>query len=151
MQEYNFIDQAVDTSMEQPLRRTLVLNTYGQQTKAAFVSTNSISQGEQVGVLWSELFNKYKIKIHFAHRTFSWSNEARGNAAVHVVIIGFANFDVIDKVVFEYKKLKAEPHAIKVKNINPYLVEGKDTFLVKRRILICKVPDISFGSMPNDG
>ncbi|MBN2518972.1 MAG: class I SAM-dependent DNA methyltransferase, partial [Bacteroidales bacterium] len=54
----------------------------GKNTKVAFVSTNSISQGEQVGILWNELFNKYKMKIHFAHRTFKWSNEARGQAAV---------------------------------------------------------------------
>jgi type II restriction/modification system DNA methylase subunit YeeA len=88
-------------------------------TKSAFVSTNSISQGEQVSILWNELFNNYKCKIHFAHRTFSWSNEARGNAAVHVVIIGFTNFDVADKKLYEYEKIKGEPHEIKVKNINP--------------------------------
>jgi len=69
--------------------------------KVAFVSTNSISQGEQVGILWNELFNRYKTKIHFAHRTFKWSNEAKGNAAVHVVIIGFSNFDVSDKFIYE--------------------------------------------------
>ena len=135
MKEYNFIEKANN----------------GQQTKAAFVSTNSISQGEQVGILWNELFNKYKIKIHFAHRTFSWSNEARGNAAVHVVIIGFANYDVDGKIVFEYQQIKGEPHAINVRNINPYLVEGKDVLLAKRRTPICKILEISFGSMPNDG
>lgn len=75
-------------------------------TKTAFVSTNSISQGEQVGILWNELFNKYKIKIHFAHRTFSWSHKARGNAAVHVVIIGFANFDVLEKEYLSTNTLK---------------------------------------------
>ena len=56
--------------------------------KAAFVSTNSITQGEQVGVLWADLFRR-GVKIHFAHRTFQWSSEARGKAAVHCVIIGF--------------------------------------------------------------
>jgi type I restriction-modification system DNA methylase subunit len=151
MQEYNFIESAKDTSIDLPLRRTRVQYSNGHQTKAAFVSTNSISQGEQVGVLWSELFNKYKIKIHFAHRTFSWRNEARGNAAVHVVIIGFANFDVNDKVVYEYENIKAEPHELKVKNINPYLIEGKDNFLQKRRTPICKVEEMVFGNMPNDG
>ena len=119
-------------------------------TKAAFVSTNSISQGEQVGILWNQLF-KYKIKIHFAHRTFKWGNEAKGNAAVHVVIIGFSNFDISDKRIFEYENIKAEPHEIKVKNINPYLVEGKDNFLQKRRIPICNVEEMAFGNMPNDG
>lgn len=70
---------------------------YDNKTRVSFVSTNSISQGEQVGILWNELFNKYKIKIHFAHRTFKWRNEARGNAAVHVVIIGFSNYDIKEK------------------------------------------------------
>jgi len=126
---------------------------YIQDTKikVAFVSTNSVAQGEQVGVLWNELFNKYKIKIHFAHRTFSWSNEAKGNAAVHVVIIGFANFDTNKKSLFEYEDIKGEPHEIAVKNINPYLIDANDSILLKRRTPICNVPEISFGSMPNDG
>lgn len=123
----------------------------GTKIKAAFVSTNSISQGEQVGILWSLLFNQYKIKIHFAHRTFSWTNEARGNAAVHVVIIGFANFDIPEKTIFEYADIKGEPHEIKVKNINPYLVEGNDNFVVSRKSPICNIPEISYGSMANDG
>lgn len=126
----------------------IIVNT---KTKVAFVSTNSIVQGEQVGVLWNLLFNHYKIKIHFAHRTFSWSNEAKGNAAVHVVIIGFGNFDPSNKSIFEYENIKGEPHELKVKNINPYLLEGKDNFVLKRRIPICKVPEMIKGSMPNDG
>ena len=117
----------------------------------AFVSTNSISQGEQVGILWNELFNTYKIKIHFAHRTFSWRNEARANAAVHVVIIGFANFDINEKRIFEYENIKAEPHEIKVKNINPYLVEGKDTFLPTRKKPINNVPEMLYGNKLVDG
>ena len=119
--------------------------------KCAFVSTNSISQGEQVGILWNELFNKYHLKIHFAHRTFCWSNEAKGNAAVHVVIIGFSNFDVNEKVIYEYDDIKGEAHAVKAVNINPYLVEGREIVINKRRTPICRVPEISFGSMPNDG
>jgi hypothetical protein len=122
----------------------------GKETKVAFVSTNSISQGEQVGVLWNELFNKYKIKIHFAHRTFKWGNEARGNAAVHVVIIGFANFNITEKRVFEYDDIKGEPHELKAKNINPYLVKGNDSFLVSRRKPICKAPETLYGSKPVD-
>jgi hypothetical protein len=123
----------------------------GNETKVAFVSTNSISQGEQVGLLWNELFNKYKIKIHFAHRTFKWGNEAKGNAAVHVVIIGFASYDISEKRIFEYEDVKGEPHELKVKNINPYLVEGKDLVVVKRRHPICKVSEMTYGSMPNEG
>ena len=112
----------------------------------AFVSTNSISQGEQVGILWNELYNKYKAKIHFAHRTFKWSNEARGNAGVHVVIIGFSNFDTPIKRLFEYDDIKGEPHEIKVSNINPNLVEGRDIFIQKRSTPICQVPSINRGS-----
>jgi len=80
-----------------------------KKTRVAYVSTNSISQGEQVGILWSEMFIKYGIKIHFAHRTFSWKNEAKGNAAVHVVIIGFSNYDTSDKKLYEYTEQQSEP------------------------------------------
>ena len=126
---------------------------YIQNTKikAAFVSTNSISQGEQVGILWNEMFNRYKVKIHFAHRTFRWDNEAKGNAAVHVVIIGFANFDTTNKLLFDYEDIKTEAHEVKVKNINPYLIEGNDIVVVKQRKSICNAKPIAFGSMPNDG
>lgn len=126
----------------------LIQNT---RTKVAFVSTNSISQGEQVGVLWNILFNYYNVKIHFAHRTFKWGNEAKGNAAVHVVIIGFANFDTKNKAIFEYDNIKGEPHEIKVENINPYLVEGEEIILFKRTKPICDAPQMNYGSMPNDG
>src|SRR3990170_3069783 len=119
--------------------------------KVALVSTNSISQGEQVGVLWNELFNKYKIKIHFAHRTFKWSNEARGKAAVHVVIIGFACFDTKEKYLFEYDDIKAEPHVRKVFNINPYLVESTDLIILKSKNPICKVQRMQWGNKPVDG
>ncbi len=123
----------------------------GTNIKVGFVSTNSIAQGEQTGILWNELFNNYGIKIHFAHRTFKWSNEAKGNAGVYVVIIGFANFDIRNKRIFEYENVKSEPHEISVRNINPYLVEGNDLVILKRRNPICNVSEISFGSMPNDG
>jgi hypothetical protein len=121
------------------------------EIKVGFVSTNSIAQGEQTGILWNELFNNYGIKIHFAHRTFKWRNEAKGNAGVYVVIIGFANYDIKNKRIFEYENVKSEPHEISVKNINPYLIEGDDLVILKRRKPICNVSEISFGSMPNDG
>lgn len=119
--------------------------------KVAFVSTNSISQGEQVGILWNELFNNFNIKIHFAHRTFKWNNEAKHQANVFVIIIGFACFDINDKFIFEYDTPTSDPHEIKVKNICPYLAEGSDLVVLKRRTSICESPEISFGSMPNDG
>lgn len=120
------------------------------QTVTSFVSTNSISQGEQVGLLWGELFNKYHIKIHFAHRTFNWTNEARGKAAVHVVIVGFSNFDIENKRIFEYDDIRGEPHEAFVKNINPYLVGGNDSFVVSRNKPICVSPSMSKGSQPTD-
>lgn len=126
---------------------------YIQDTKiqCAFVSTNSITQGEQVGILWNELLNKYGIKIKFAHKTFKWNNEARGKAAVYCVIIGFANFDVDKKYLYEYENVKGEPHEIVVKNINPYLVAANDIIIQSRQSPICNVPKMSFGNMPLDG
>ncbi|MCX6278772.1 MAG: N-6 DNA methylase [Bacteroidetes bacterium] len=120
-------------------------------TKCAFVSTNSISQGEQVGILWRILNRRFHLKIFFAHRTFKWSNEARGKAAVHVVIIGFTNHQIQENRLFGYENITGEPLEVIVKSINPYLVEGKDNFISKRRKPICNVPEMAFGNMPNDG
>ena len=119
--------------------------------KVGFVSTNSIAQGEQTGILWNELFNNYGIKVHFAHRTFNWSSEARGKAAVHVVIIGFANFDTKKKSIWSYDDINDEAHHIFVRNINGYLINGSDIALSKRRTPFCDVPAMDYGSMPNDG
>jgi hypothetical protein len=124
---------------------------FRSKTKCAFVSTNSIVQGEQAGILWNILFNHYEIKIHFAHRTFKWSNEARGKAAVHVVIIGFAGFDSSRKLIFEYRDVSGASQELKVKNINPYLVEGKDITLKSIPIPICNVPKMQSGSAARDG
>ncbi|MDP3181060.1 MAG: class I SAM-dependent DNA methyltransferase, partial [Bacteroidota bacterium] len=119
--------------------------------KVAFVSTNSIVQGEQTSILWGQMLTKYGIKIHFAHRTFKWSNEAKGNAAVYCVIVGFANFDTNNKSIFEYEDIKGAAHELKVKNINPYLVDAKDILISTRKKPICNVPEMSYGSMANDG
>jgi len=123
----------------------------GTKIKVAFVSTNSIVQGEQTSILWEPMISKYNVKIHFAHRTFKWSNEAKGNAAVYCVIIGFANFDTVNKSIFEYEDIKGEAHEIKVKNINPYLVDAKDIVIKKRTTPLCNIPKMSFGNMPLDG
>ncbi len=117
--------------------------------KVGLVSTNSITQGEQVGVLWSYLLNQ-GIKINFAHRTFKWSNDAKGKAQVHVVIIGFASIDDKEKYIYEYDSSDSEPVKIRAKNINPYLIEQRNILIVNRNKPICPVPEISFGSMPND-
>ncbi len=121
------------------------------KTKVAFVSTNSITQGEQVSVLWGELLNKYKTKIHFAHTTFKWSNEAKGKAAVYCVIIGFANFDISKKRLFTYSDIKSEPDELIVRNINPYLANAKDLVIVRKNKPLNNVPKMAFGNMPLDG
>lgn len=126
-------------------------NVGNTKTKTAFVSTNSISQGEQVSILWAELFNKYNVKIHFAHRTFKWSNEAKGNAGVHVIIIGYSNFDVNTKRLFTYDNMRAEPLEEKVANINPYLVEARDVIVNSRTKPLCNVPPMMYGNKIVDG
>jgi hypothetical protein len=118
--------------------------------RCAFVSTNSITQGEQVGVLWAWMLAQ-GVKIHFAHRTFSWSNEARGKAAVHCVIIGFGLQEVAEKIIYEYEDIRGEPHAVRASNINPYLVDALNMVLPDRSTTICSVPKIQYGSMSNDG
>jgi len=121
-----------------------------EKLKIAFVSTNSITQGEQVGVLWSELL-RLGVKIHFAHRTFKWSNEARGKAAVHCVIIGFALHDSDRKTIYDYPDINAEPHALTSANINPYLVDAHDLVIKRRDYPLCNVSKIGIGNKPIDG
>ncbi|WP_432633118.1 class I SAM-dependent DNA methyltransferase, partial [Brachyspira sp.] len=122
----------------------------GTKIKVAFVSTNSITQGTQVGILWKCLINKYGVHIHFAHRTFMWYNEAKGKAHVYCVIIGFACFDTDKKRLFDYEDVKGEPHEVKVENINPYLVDFKNIFINSRTEPICKVPKMHIGNKPID-
>ena len=118
--------------------------------KCAFVSTNSITQGEQVYMLWPDLLTD-GIHIHFAHRTFQWANEAKGKAAVHCVIIGFGLQEVKTKRLFEYEDIKGEPHEIKAQNINPYLMDAADTIIVAARNALCDCPQMINGSKPADG
>jgi N-6 DNA Methylase len=117
--------------------------------KTAFVSTNSITQGEQVGVLWSDLLNK-GVRIQFAHRTFQWTSEAKGKAAVHCVILGFALHDSKDKLIFDYDTPQSEPHEVKASNINPYLVDAEDIVLTNRGLPISECPEINYGSFALD-
>ncbi|MCQ8130742.1 class I SAM-dependent DNA methyltransferase, partial [Methylomonas rivi] len=116
----------------------------------AFVSTNSITQGEQVGVLWPYLF-AHGIKIHFAHRTFRWSNEGRGVAAVHCVIVGFGLGDTAAKTLYEYEDINGGPTVLSAKHINPYLVDAPDVTLTNRKTPLCDVPEIGIGNKPIDG
>ncbi|GHU03391.1 hypothetical protein FACS1894147_07260 [Spirochaetia bacterium] len=123
----------------------------GTQIEAAFVSTNSICQGEQVPVLWPELMHKYGLKINFAHQTFKWSNEARGKAAVYCVIIGFGLTDRKIKSLYHYADVTSSPVEASVNRINAYLIDAPMVFIEKTSTPICKVPEMVFGSMPNDG
>ena len=124
--------------------------TRNHAIRVAFVSTNSITQGEQVGVLWGWMLAQ-GVKIHFSHRTFSWSNEARGKAAVHCVIVGFGLQDVADKTIYEYEDIRGEAHAIKAKNINPYLADAPNLVMLPRTSPICQVSPMVNGSKPTDG
>ncbi len=121
------------------------------RVRVAYVSTNSITQGEQVGTLWNPLFSKLGIKITFAHRTFNWKNEAKGNAAVHVVIIGFAAYEIKPKFIFNYDQASGESFITEVKNISPYLVEGPDFGIENRSRPLCDVAPLRTGNKPIDG
>lgn len=120
--------------------------------RCAFVSTNSITQGEQVGILWGYL-NASGIAIDFAHRTFKWSNEGRGVAAVHCVIIGFSIGNASKKKELYYytdedDANSGEQHI--VDSINPYLVNAPFVAINKRSNPLCNVTEINYGSMPID-
>lgn len=118
--------------------------------RAALVSTNSICQGEQVGVLWGWMLDQ-GVKIHFAHRTFRWSNEAKGVAAVHCIIVGFGDQNLKRKTLYDYENVKSEAHAVAAVNINPYLVDAPDIAITSRSKPICNVPKMNKGSQPTDG
>lgn len=121
------------------------------KTQAAFVSTNSITQGEQVAPLWGYMLSK-GIKIRFAHRTFQWSNEGKGVAAVHCVILGFCLSEPKQRTIFDYRSnIKGEPTVLSVNHINPYLVDAPDVMLGNRQAPLCNVPEIGIGNKPIDG
>lgn len=117
----------------------------GTSIAVAFVSTNSICQGEQVSILWDELITKHQIKINFAYRTFKWSNEARGRAAVHCVIVGFATFPYRTKRIFDGQMVSV------ARNINPYLVDAPNVTIKSRSKPLYDVPEIGMGNQPIDG
>lgn len=120
----------------------------GTKALGAFVSTNSITQGEQVAPLWSHL-GKKGLVIHFAHRPFAWASEARGKAHVHVVIIGFGNFEREGRHIYTHSEdgLVVE----KARNINGYLVDGPNVLVGSRSQPLCAVPRITKGNQPSDG
>lgn len=115
---------------------------------AAFVSTNSITQGEQASVLWPHLFSR-GIEIQLAHRTFSWVSEARGRAHVHVVIIGFMRNPTSPKRLYDYDIEESGVRTV-VSNISPYLTEGLSRAVTPRTTPLCAVPPMIYGSKPVD-
>ena len=114
-------------------------------SKAAFVSTSSISQGEQVPLLWKYIFSQ-NVEISFCHSPFKWENNAKNNAGVNVVIIGLSNLNAT-----KVKKIINNNYSKEVLNINAYLTSGKTIFIEKENKPINKFPTIYFGSMPRDG
>ena len=112
--------------------------------RCALVSTNSITQGEQVAAIWKPLFEQFGIHFDFAYRTFRWDSEASLKAHVHCVIIGFSCINV-PKVIYDNDKQKA------VDNINAYLIDGPTVFIDNRKKPISNVPEMTKGSSPVDG
>ena len=119
-----------------------------KQTKCAFVSTNSITQGEQVVEVWRSLFELYGIQIDFAYRTFKWDSESEQKAHVHCVIIGFSHKDSLkkEKIIFDENGEKQIAQII-----NPYLMDAPVVWIEKRKMPICNVSKINKGSQPTDG
>ena len=119
----------------------LVHNT---KTRAALVSTNSITQGEQVAAIWKPLKELFDIHIDFAYQTFRWDSEATLKAHVHCVIIGFSNVSV-PKVIYDNDKKK------EASNINAYLIDAPDVYVESRSKSLCSVPTMVYGNKPTDG
>lgn len=116
----------------------------GLNSKCAFVSTNSICQGEQVALIWPNILND-KIEIGFAVQSFKWTNNAKGNAGVTVIIVGLRNISNIQKHLYIENIQK------KALNINAYLVDSSNIIVKQRSKPISSIPEMCFGSMPNDG
>ena len=117
----------------------------GTEIRTAFVSTNSITQGEQVAGVWKPLYDRFGIHIDFAHRTFRWDSEASLKAHVHCVIVGFSIADnTMDRRLFDNGTER------KCKNINAYLLDTADIFIENRSKPLCDVPEMAKGSIPVD-
>lgn len=122
----------------------------GTNIQAAFVSTNSICQGSQVITFWKYIIERYSIHIDYAYTTFVWNNEAKGQAKVHCVIVGFSG--IHSSNVSNPKKIYNDIGSYKICNhISPYLTDTEVCFIESRSTPICDVPNIRFGSMPRDG
>lgn len=124
----------------------------GTTIECAFVSTNSICQGLQVPLLWKQLHEKYDFFINFAHQSFKWKNEAKKNAAVYVVIVGFSGVERSNKTIYVYETPISVPYLVKAKHINSYLIDFEDIIIEQKpNPPICDVPIMVKGSQPTDG
>lgn len=123
----------------------------GTDIQIAFVSTNSITQGEQIGILWRVLQTFGRFSINFAHRTFRWSNEAKGKAAVYCVIIGFSLENNEKKRLFNYETVDSKPTELPVNQINAYLIDAPWVLLENETKSMCGMPGMDYGSKPTDG
>lgn len=124
----------------------------GTPIRCAFVSTNSIAQGEQVAPIWQTLYEQFEIHIDFAYRTFRWSSEANDIAHVFVIIIGFSSGTVIGKpILFQFETVDSEPVREEHDHINFYLVSAPDVFLSSRSKPISDVNPLTKGNQPSDG
>ncbi len=130
----------------------------GSHARIGFVSTNSITQGEQVAQLWPTLFRKYGLEIAFAHRTFAWGSDARGKAQVHVVVLGLVPkaAEPSSKRLFSYDDLKGPPTESRHTALSPYLFDASglsDRHLVVREtaLSISGAPKVIIGTKPIDG
>lgn len=122
----------------------------GTKIHAAFVSTNSITQGEQVADIWEPLYERFGIHIDFAYRTFRWDSESTQKAHVHVVIVGFSADET--SAMNDAKKFIDSGGVRKAaKNINPYLADAPTIFIDDRKTPLCDVPELVKGSSPVDG
>lgn len=123
---------------------------HGGAIEVAFVSTNSLSQGEQPSVLWHHLYRAYEVTINFAYQTFDWMSEARGRANVDVVIIGFSPKPRPIKLIFPAENGNSVEAGVQVTNISPYLIEGGDRAVTSKASPLCAVPAGLYGSKPVD-
>ena len=118
---------------------------YSHNTRAALVSTNSITQGEQVSAIWKPLKELFGIHIDFAYRTFRWDSEATLKAHVHCVIVGFSVEKNTNKVIYDGE------HTIKADNINGYIIDAEDIFIEAKTKPICNVSQMLNGGKPTEG
>ena len=119
--------------------------------ETAFVSTNSIVQGEHVANLWQYLLEKCCGYINFAHHTFKWTNEGKGVAGVHCVIVGYSTHERKEKVIFSYDDISGDPIPNKAKTINGYLIDGASVFFERSKKQISDELEMSRGNQPTDG